>query len=270
MGGEEKSSGKLELKLLGSPEVWLDGQAVTGFRSGKARALLYYLAVTGRAQPRSVLAGLFWGGVAEMHARRSLTMTLSNLRQLLGGHVDIGREMVAFDLNSPTWLDVAVFEAGAQGQNIEALKQAIALYRGDFLEGFYLQDAPEFEQWVLVERTRLRERMLRALQWLADHLAAQDDLPQAIETVRRLLALEPWREEAHRYLMLLLARAGQRSAALAQFEICRQMLADELDVEPGAETTALYEQIRAGGLSRGAEERGGRGERPPPGPNSSL
>jgi DNA-binding SARP family transcriptional activator len=251
----KKSSGKLELKLLGSPEVWLDGQAVTGFRSGKARALLYYLAVTGRAQPRSVLAGLFWGGVAEHHARRSLTMTLSNLRQLIGSHLDIDRETVAFDANSPTWLDVAVFEAGVtaapQGQAIDELKQAIALYRGDFLAGFYLHDAPEFEQWLLVERTRLRERVLQALHRLADHLAARADLPQAIETMRRLLALEPWREEAHRYLMLLLARDGQRSAALAQFEICRQMLAAELDVEPGTETITLYEQIRAGELSGG-------------------
>ncbi|MCL4301526.1 MAG: tetratricopeptide repeat protein [Anaerolineae bacterium] len=270
----KKSSGKLNLKLLGSPEVWLDGQVVTGFRSGKARALLYYLAVSGRAQPRSVLTGLFWGEVAEQHARRSLTMTLSNLRQLLGSHLDIARETVAFDANSPYWLDVPVFEAGvaaaSQGQDIEELKQAIALYRGDFLEGFYLHDAPEFEQWVLVERARLRERVLRALHLLADHLAAQDDLPQAIETMRRLLALEPWREEAHRYLMLLLARDGQRSAALAQFEICRQMLADELAVEPGPETIALYEQIRAGELSGGAGERRSRRESFTPAPLHTL
>lgn len=246
--GREKSSGKLELKLLGSPEVRLDGQAVTGFRSGKARALLYYLAVTGRAQPRPVLAGLFWGGVAEHHAHRSLTMALSNLRRLVGGHLDIARETVAFDLTSPYWLDVAVFEAGVAagpgGHNVDRLKQAIDLYRGDFLAGFYLQETPEFEQWVLVERTRLRERLLQALHVLAEYLAGRADLPQAIETIRRLLALEPWREEAHRYLMLLLARDGQRSAALAQFETCRQMLANELDVEPGPETMALYEAIR--------------------------
>jgi len=261
--GQEQNSGRLELKLLGSPEVWLDGQAVTGFRSAKARALLYYLAVTGRAQPRSLLAGLFWGGVAEQHARRSLTMTLSNLRQLVGAYLDIDRETVTFGLNSSSWLDVAVFEAGVaaalQNQAIDTLKQAIALYRGDFLEGFYLHDAPEFEQWLVVERTRLRERMLQALHLLAGHLAARDDLPQAIETMRRLLALEPWREEAHRDLMLLLVRDGQRSAALVQFEICRQILADELDVAPGAETIALYEQIRAGELSRGAGEQGSRG-----------
>ena len=251
----EKSRGKLELKLLGSPEVWLDGQAVTGFRSGKAQALLYYLAVSGRAQPRSVLARLFWGGVAENHARRSLTMTLSNLRQLVGSHLDIAREMVTFDRNSPYWLDVAVFEAGVtaapRDQNINTLKQAIDLYRGDFLDGFYLHDAPEFEQWLLVERTRLRERVLQALQLLAEYLAARAELPQAIQTMRRLLALEPWREEAHRYLMLLLARDGQRSVALAQFEICRQRLAEEFEAEPGPETVALYEQIRAETLSRG-------------------
>jgi DNA-binding SARP family transcriptional activator len=154
----EKSRGKLKLNLLGSPEVWLGGQVVTGFRSGKAKALLYYLAVTGRAQPRSVLAGLFWGGVAESHARRSLTMTLSNLRRLLGSYLDIDRETIAFKLDSAYGLDVAAFNSEVEGMadtvNLEALKQAIALYRGDFLEGFYLQDAPEFEQWVLIERTR--------------------------------------------------------------------------------------------------------------------
>jgi DNA-binding SARP family transcriptional activator/predicted ATPase len=246
---KEKSRGKLELNLLGSPEVWLDGQAVQGFRSAKARALLYYLAATGRAQPRSVLAGLFWGSVAENHARRSLTMTLSNLRQLMGHYLDISREAVALDPGSPYWLDVAVFEAGVQGHTIDGLKQAIDLYRGDFLEGFYLHDAPEFEQWMLIERTRLREQVLQALHRLADHLAAQHDLPQASETIRRLLALEPWREEAHLDLMLLLARNGQRSAALAQYETCRQLLAEELGVEPGSETTAIYEQIRDGTLS---------------------
>jgi len=245
----EKSRRKLELKLLGSPEVWLDGQAVNGFRSAKARALLYYLAVTGRPQPRSVLAGLFWGGVAESHARRSLTMTLSNLRQLVDRHLNISRKMAALDPNSPYGLDVAVFKAGAQSHKIDELKQAIDLYRGDFLEGFYLQDAPEFEQWVLIERTRLREQVLQALHRLADHLAAQDNLIEAIETMRRLLALEPWREEAHRDLMLLLARNGRRSAALAQYETCRQLLAEELGVEPGSETTAFYEQIRDGTLS---------------------
>jgi DNA-binding SARP family transcriptional activator len=69
-------------------------------------------------------------------------------------------------------------------------------------------------------------------------------LPQAIDPLRRLLALEPWREEMHRQLMKLLVRSGDRSAALRQFERCRQLLAEELDVEPSPDTIALYEQIR--------------------------
>ncbi|HRV96684.1 MAG TPA: hypothetical protein P5526_31310, partial [Anaerolineae bacterium] len=109
--GEEKGRRTLELRLLGSPEVWLAGQMITGFRSGKARALLYFLAVTGRAQPRSVLAGLFWGDVAESQARRSLTMTLSNLRQLVGPYLLINRETIAIDPDSAYWLDVAAFDA---------------------------------------------------------------------------------------------------------------------------------------------------------------
>ncbi|MCB0168094.1 MAG: tetratricopeptide repeat protein [Anaerolineae bacterium] len=246
--GEAEGRRTLNIKLLGSPEVWLAGQMITGFRSGKARALLYYLAVTGRAQPRSVLAGLFWGDVAESQARRSLTMTVSNLRQLVGPYLLINRETIAIDPDSPHWLDVAAFDAGLTAAPIaptlDPLQQAIDLYRGDFLAGFYIHDAPEFEQWTLVERARLRERVQQALHMLADRLDRQGDLPQAIDAMRRLIGLEPWREEAHRYLMLLLARNGQRSAALAQFEICRRVLADELDVEPGLETTELYEAIR--------------------------
>lgn len=66
----------------------------------------------------------------------------------------------------------------------------------------------------------------------------------ALEFAMRLLALDPWREEAHRQMMRLLARSGQRSAALAQYETCRRLLAQELGVEPSPETTALYERIR--------------------------
>ena len=143
--GEEKGRRTLELRLLGSPEVWLAGQMITGFRSGKARALLYFLAVTGRAQPRSVLAGLFWGDVAESQARRSLTMTLSNLRQLVGPYLLINRETIAIDPDSAYWLDVAAFDAGLAADPNAApltpLQQAIDLYRGDFLEDVSLAGA---------------------------------------------------------------------------------------------------------------------------------
>ena len=95
----------LALTLLGTPVVGLDGQPVTGFRSSKAQALLYYLAVTGRPHTRPTLAGLFWGDQPETAARTSLSKCLSNLRDLVGDAVLIDRQTIAFDRHQPYHLD---------------------------------------------------------------------------------------------------------------------------------------------------------------------
>ncbi len=240
----------LQLTLFGSPAVRYRGQPVTGFRSSKAQALLYYLAVTGRPHTRPTLAGLFWGDQPEAAARTSLSKCLSNLRDLVGDAVLVDRQTVAFNRHQPHHLDTEGFLAGmGQPPTPETLptwQAALALYRGDFLEGFYVREAPDFEQWVLVQRAHYREAALIGLHTLANWHEQGGDLPQAITHTRRLLTLEPWREEAHRQLMTRLARSGQRAAALAQFETCRQVLVDELGVEPDAETIAVVEVIRAG------------------------
>ena len=240
----------LELTLFGSPTVRRHGQVVTGFRSSKAQALLYYLAVTGRPHTRPTLAGLFWGDQPEAAARTSLSKCLSNLRDLVGDAVLIDRQTVVFNRQQPYHLETEGFLAGmGQPPTPETLptwQAALALYRGDFLEGFYVREAPDFEQWVLVQRTHYREAVLHGLHTLANWHEQGGDLSQAIIHTRRLLTLEPWREEAHRQLMTWLARSGQRAAALAQFEICRQVLAGELGVEPDGETVRLVEAIRAG------------------------
>ncbi|MCB0107308.1 MAG: hypothetical protein KDE53_15415, partial [Caldilineaceae bacterium] len=218
----------LTLELLGAPTVSLAGQPLPRLRSAKSYALLYYLAVTGRAQPRSVLAGLFWGDVDDYYARRNLNRTLSDLTHHVGDHLIVDRQSLAFARNQPYQLDVETLDAATKieptPQTLATLVSAADLYRGDFLDGFYVQDAPEFEQWVLAERTRLRAAVLHLHHVLADFTTEQGDLLQAMTYVRRILQLEPWREEAHRQLMLLLAQSGQRSAALAQYELLRHAL----------------------------------------------
>lgn len=241
---------RLELSLLGVPTIQIAGRPLTGFRSAKAIALLYYLATTRRPQPRTVLAGLFWSDVDEYYARRNLNRTLSNVTQLVGSAINVDRHTLAFERSQPYWLDVEALEKAAVAlpttQNLDTLIAAANLYRGDFLDGFYVQDAPEFEQWVLTERNRLRVSALQLLQTLADYAAQQGELTSAMGYTRRILQLEPWREEAHRQLMLLLAQSGQRGAALAQYELCCQALAHELSVDPDATTLDLLERIRAG------------------------
>jgi predicted ATPase len=87
-----------------------------------------------------------------------------------------------------------------------------------------------------------------ALHELATTYVARHTYLAGIETLNQLLTLDPWREEAHRQLMELYARSGQRSAALAQYAICRQVLADELGIAPADETQALYQAILANQL----------------------
>jgi ABC-type oligopeptide transport system substrate-binding subunit/DNA-binding SARP family transcriptional activator len=243
---------ELHLLLLGGMQITRGSEPVTGFVSGKVQALLCYLAVTGRPHLRPALAGLLWADMPEADAKANLRQALANLRRLLSPHLSITRQAIAFNRDSPHWLDVERFETQAGGASAEAdierLREAVELYRGDFLEGFYVRQAPAFEEWALAQRARLHELAMQALHLLAAHYGQQGRAGQAasIDYTTRLLALEPWREDAHRQLMLLLARSGQRGGALAQYETCCRVLAEELGVEPGAETAVLAEAIKTG------------------------
>jgi predicted ATPase/DNA-binding SARP family transcriptional activator len=195
------------------------------------------------------LAGLLWGDKPEASAKANLRKSLSGLRHLLGDALVITRRTVAFNRDTAYWLDVEVLEsAWAGGQTAseepQRLRDAVELYRGEFLEGLSVRRALGFEEWVLSERERLRQLVLRALHRLSVACTDRGEYAAAIEYTNRLLALEPWQEEAHRQLMALLARSGQRSAALAQYETCRQILAEELGVEPLPETQALYHRLK--------------------------
>jgi len=237
---------KLELALLGTPVIRQGGELQNDFKSSKAQALLCYLAVTSHTHTRPALAGLLWGDMPEHNARMNLSQALTKLRKSFGDNLSITRQMVGLNRDSDYWLDVEAFESATARENLEALDKAVKLYRGDFLDGLYVRDAPEFEIWVLTQRARLRELALRALHTLAANYARQGESGReaAIDYVKRLLTLEPWQEEAHRQLMRLLALSGRRSSALVQYEKCRQILIDELGVEPAEETTSLYKRIR--------------------------
>src|SRR5512146_2273513 len=124
----------LTLRLLGKPQVTLAGQAVTGFISAKAQALLFYLAVTARPHTRRALAGLLWGDMPEAQASKNLRNALSNLRSLVSPCLLISREQVVFNLEYPYWLDVQIFQSALEGdmgkKDLETLHQAVELYQG--------------------------------------------------------------------------------------------------------------------------------------------
>lgn len=268
---------RLTLHLLGSFQASLDEQPITGFRSDKTRALLAYLVTeANRSHRRESLAALLWGGSSEQAARLSLRVSLSNLHKILGpvaryqrgsgGSADdapclsIARESVRMNIPcGDCWIDVVEFDTLLTNSDahrheeitrcpacIRRLMRAVELYQGDFLAGLVLPDSPDFDEWRLLHQEMRHHRALAALETLASHFAGLGQYEHAEHLARRQIALEPWREDAHRQLMLVLALRGERSGAMAQYATCRQILFDELGVEPAEETVALYEQIRQG------------------------
>ncbi|MEJ5346960.1 MAG: BTAD domain-containing putative transcriptional regulator [Chloroflexus sp.] len=257
---------RLSISLLGSMQVRLDDQEVTAFRSVKNRALLAYLSVEAHhTHDRSVLAGMFWPDHPETAARLNLRQALFALRKLLNvegtEYIQVDSGTVRFNARADVWIDVvaltdllAVCERHPHADRADCpicamhLAEAVALYRGDFLGEVFVGDSFAVEEWILLKREWLRHQVLDALDDLTTFYLRQAAYDQAYRYAWRQIELDPLNENAHRQVMLAQALAGHRSAALSQYEHCRQVLAQDLGVEPAIETVLLAESIRTGDL----------------------
>jgi DNA-binding SARP family transcriptional activator len=258
----------LEIHTFGGLRILRGGEAVTGLASRKVEALLVYLSVTGRSQPREVLADFLWDDFSQSRAMNNLRVVLSNLRKHLGDYVTISRDAVSVNAENQLWLDVAELEAHlkvAQDQEARTgiltadsagrIQKATALYDGEFLQGFSVRGSRGFDDWFSLERERLHRLVLEGLGRLVGWQLEHGKYPAGIESATRWLQLDPLREAAHRQMMLLLAYNGQMGAAVGQYEACGQVLDEELGIPLSEETTALYEMIREGELPPLTQER---------------
>jgi DNA-binding SARP family transcriptional activator len=243
-------------------QVLMDEKNIdASFRTKKERGLLAYLVVEGRKQHRrESLSEMFWPGRPEGYARTNLRQALLGLRRVLGEEaINGGDEYVSYGLAKSTRLDIQQFMALLQFTQshphrsliscdacIGNLEEAVALYRGDFLEDMLLPDSHSFQEWVVLNREQYFRQLLSAYRTLSDSYQAQGDFETAHNYAWRYVNSAPLEEAAHRQLIQLLALTGRRSAALEQFHAVRQILARELGVEPSPETVELYEKIRNG------------------------
>ncbi|WP_410792812.1 ATP-binding protein [Kribbella sp. C-35] len=235
----------IEVSLLGPPRVERAGMLV-GFDTRKALALLAHLALADRPRPRDAMADLLWPDNDIEHARGALRRTLSTLRAAIGPEsLETTRDHVRLIKSQGLSVDVDRFRAlVAEGD----LDTAVDLFRGDFLEGFGLRDAPDFEDWARNQADTLRRELTSVLARLAADLEEAGDSSAALVHVRRWLSLDPLHEPAHRALIRLYALTGDRAAALLQYRQCVRTLSRELGVSPLPETTALYEAVNTGTL----------------------
>ena len=236
----------LEIQLFGGFAARDDDGRPVDLPSPKDRAVLAYIAMaSGRPVARDKLAGLLWGDSGDRQARDSLKQALVRLRRALGpaaAAIGADRQTITLEPSAST-VDVAAFERLLADGGIAALEQATALYRGELLDGLQPR-APDFEDWLLVERQRLRRLTLEALATLTMQSAAQGAWDRAATAAARLLALDPLHEGASRVLMQMHADRGERSQALKLFETLRERLQKELGVAPDAATQQLYRTLR--------------------------
>ena len=254
----------LQLTLLGSFAAHWKGETITSFPTDKVRALLAYLALEGeRPLRRETVATLLWPNYPDAIARRNLRQNLHRLTHLLDKLepglsqqlLTITRQTVQLN-RAHLWLDVAELEARLTAVAhhphrhlhtcppcLDALTQAAQLARGDLLAGFTLPDAPLFEEWLTIQRERLHYQSLQLLHTLAEAQLQRGEYEAAHAHAAHQIALEPWREEAHRQMILALARQGRRSEALAQYAECARLLEKEMGLLPAPETETLYNEI---------------------------
>lgn len=254
---ERERAVSVRVSVLGGFDARLASGAPLALPAKKSQALLAYLSARpGAPHRRDKLAALLWGDRGDDHARGALRHALGDLRKALDaapGTLVLEGQMVAVSAERVD-VDAARFERDLDDGTPEALARAVERYRGDLLHGFVLSE-PLFEEWLVAERERLRERALDALSRLLAEQSRGPATEPAIQTAVRLVALDPLQESAHRALMRLYARQGRRGAALKQYQACVTALRRELGTEPEAETRRLHQELLRGHDAHGSSDR---------------
>jgi DNA-binding SARP family transcriptional activator len=238
----------LQIQTLGDLQMRTGSGAIVSISAKKSQALVAYLSVKpGQRVSRDKLALLLWSSTGPEQARQSLRQTLSTLRKELAALAHDAKLLIEEnDLlgveETLVEVDAASFESLVGAGTETALAEAIKLYRGDFLDGFYINE-DRFDQWVLGERDRLHRMALRAHTHLIELQSRRGALDDAIVTAQQSLRIDALQEPVHRALMRLYMQSGDLVNALHQYENCAKALKRDLRIEPDSDTKALHREI---------------------------
>ncbi len=257
-----KMAPMLRARLFGGLAVEVDGRVVADLPGMKPRALLAYLLTRPGLQSRARVAGVFWPDVLDTSARASLRSALWSVRGALdaaggGAYLVSDRASAGLAPDLPRWIDAEEAERLLAAGDRGSLERAVELAARPFL--------PEIaDEWAIEAQDAWRERLVGALDRLAELAEAEGDMAAAIEWTRRALRHDRLREAGHRALIRRLADAGERAQAMAAYRRCRDVMAAELGIPPSAETRALAEGLRSAPAPPAAPP--GAAPAPPPAP----
>jgi DNA-binding SARP family transcriptional activator len=254
---------ELRIHLFGGVEVFRAGTLLPAFPTQKSLSLFAYLVLNrGRLVHRDTVCGQFWGEQSDVEARKALRTCLWRIRSSIepqatdrGTLVQVEGSLIRFVAPERTWVDAWELEdslrtpvtGASDGDGVERLEGAAALYRGDFLEGLN-------HDWCFLHRERLRLAYLTALERLLAFHKSRTRWLDVLTCGSQILRSDPLREHVHRALMEAHVAIGDRPSALRQYEICCRTLREELAIAPMEETRRLAAQIRLMGRSTEVSE----------------
>ena len=249
--GEAPDRRELCVRLFGGLGLWRGDERLPPLESPRARSLLGYVLLHGDAShARQRLAFMLWPDSSEAQARTNLRNVLHTMRRAvpaIEGILEVTPRTLQRRRDLSCWVDVSAFEsaltaaeAAEPGSEVRlaALRTAVGLYAGDLLEGSY-------DDWVIEQRERYRDRYLSGLGHLAAALADRGEHAEAIRHGRELVRCEPLDEHAYRLLMRVHAAAGDRAASIRAYHECVASLQRELGVEPSPETRETHAALTA-------------------------
>lgn len=239
----------LQVTLFGAPQVDIEGQPLVELlQAPRVVSMLAYLALhADQPQPRSLLASIFWPEIPEAQARRNVTNILWRLHNLLGeasDHLEITRQTACLNISIPhhdhntCWIDVHCFEQYAvQGDDINALEQALQLYRGDLLQGLG-------DDWIVHEAERLHESYMRTMRQLTALYRGCHKIGAALRVGQCWLKADPLDEDAHHHVIELLIEAGKLSDATFAYQFYAHTWQSELNLPPSTRMEMLGAQLK--------------------------
>jgi DNA-binding SARP family transcriptional activator len=241
---------RLEIRLFGQIAIQQDGESLSGLSSKATEVLCYLLLQRERGHAREALASLLWPDSPDQLAKKYLRQAIWRLQSKLASRdlLIMQAGWIRINPEAGLRLDVAEFEHAyyfhrdipgleLTARQVQALEAAVVLYRGDLIE-------PWYQDWCVYERDRLQLIYLAMLEQLMAHCEARRYYARGVAYGQRILRYDPARECTHRILMRLYYQAGDRTAALRQYERCAVAMAQRFNVHPSHETVALFRQVR--------------------------
>ncbi|MEM7119398.1 MAG: tetratricopeptide repeat protein [Chloroflexota bacterium] len=229
-------------KLLGTLEIVEDGIPSQLMQSPRGCALVSYLIVTREAQTREHLADLLWESTSTKQALRRLRQVLYRIRPFIP-ELQVTRRTVAFHPTPETHVDLHELDQLLAQTELRHLESGLMLFKGNLLNNLYLEDAPRFNEWLLMTQEQLHHRLFNVFRQVCKLIAENGEWQRGVALCRHWTTIDELNEEAYRWLIHMLLGQGDREAAYQTYEIIRQRLQDELGIEPEKATLQIAQNL---------------------------